>query len=245
MRKHAIFAASALMMVALSITGAEGASKTQRVKFKAGSISSTINGAVKGYDTASFVLGAKAGQVMSVLFSADNNACYFNVIEPGADSAVHRGEVDGNEYAANLRLSGDYRAEVFLMRSEARRGKTCKFKITFEISGAGAAASGDAKVAGTEFNATGKMPCARDAGQPLGQCDYGVVRNGDGSGQITVTWPDGGNRVIYFKNNRPESYDQSEADGSAKLSVSANADLFSVTIGSQRFEFPEAVMAGG
>ncbi len=127
--------AGALGVMMVSSGAGFAASKTERVKFKAGAISATINGTVTGYDTHSYVLGANAGQVMSVLFSANNNACYFNMIEPGASSAVHMGEIAGNEYSANLRKSGDYRAEVYLMRSEARRGKTCKFTITFEISG--------------------------------------------------------------------------------------------------------------
>jgi hypothetical protein len=245
MKKLATLAAMALLMAATSGGVAESASKTERVRFKSGASSATINGAIKGYDTASFILGAKAGQVMSVLFSGSLNACYFNLIEPGADSAVHMGEIAGNEYSANLTATGDYRAEVYMMRSEARRGKTCKFQITFEITGAGASNASDAKVPGTDFNATGIMPCARSAGQPMNQCDFGVVRNGDGSGQITIMWPDGGNRVIFFTNNKPSSYDQSEADGGATMSVIDNDGLFSVKIGDQRFEFPEAVMVGG
>jgi hypothetical protein len=31
----------------------------------------------------------------------------------------------------------------------------------------------DAKVAGTDFNATGQLPCARNAGQPMAQCKFG------------------------------------------------------------------------
>ena len=130
-------AAAAIALSAL-LASAEpllAASKTERVRFKPGAISATVRGSVTGYDTHSYLLGASAGQVMSVLFSGNLNACYMNVIEPGAGSDTHRGEMDGNEYSANLRKSGDYRAEIYLMRSEARRGKTCRFTITFEISG--------------------------------------------------------------------------------------------------------------
>ena len=245
MKLTAVLAVIVLTLTALATGSAEAASKSQRVKFKPGAISSTIKGSITGYDTSSFILGARSGQVISVLFSGNLNACYFNFIEPGADSAIHMGEVAGNEYAATLTSSGDYRAEVYMMRSEARRGKTCKFKITFEISGNGASNATDAKVPGTDFNATGSMPCARNAGQPMGSCDFGVVRNGDGSGQITVTWPDGGNRVIFFTNNQPSSYDESQADGGARMSVGEDNGLFNVKIGDQRFEFPDAVMAGG
>lgn len=103
----------------------------------------------------------------------------------------------------------------------------------------------DAKVAGTDFNATGEIPCVRSSGQPTGSCRFGVVRNGGGNGSITVFWPDGGNRVIFFENLTPMSYDESQADAGAKMTVSQNADLYKVTIGEQRFEIVEAIMSGG
>lgn len=103
----------------------------------------------------------------------------------------------------------------------------------------------DAKVPGTEFHATGIMSCARSAGQPMGNCNFGVVRERGGNGRITVFWPDGGNRVIYYEDLTPMSYDESQADGGAKMTVSQKSGLFFVKIGEQRFEFPEAVMTGG
>lgn len=115
------------------------------------------------------------------------------------------------------------------------------------MGGSGTAPSSgrDAKVAGTGYHATGNIPCARAAGQPMGSCRFGVRREGGGSGSITVFWPDGGNRVIFFKNGTPSRYDESEADGGARMAVRREADLFRVRIGDQRFEIPEAVISGG
>ena len=90
---------------------------------------------IKGDTSIAYMLNARAGQVMSVLFSPGNTSCYMNVSEPGADSAVHIGSSAGNEYAANLAASGDYRIQVYLMRNAARRNETCKFSITFEVTG--------------------------------------------------------------------------------------------------------------
>jgi hypothetical protein len=244
------FATVGCALTILIANPAAAESFTDRVKFAAGASSATIKGSVTGYDTHNYLLGASAGQVMSVLFSANNNACYFNLVEPGADAAFHRGEIDGNEYAGNLKASGDYRIEVYLMRSEARRGKTCRYNVTAEISGKSASASGDegssdALVPGTDFNATGVIPCARFAGQPMAQCKFGVKREDNGNGVITVFWPDAGNRVIFFEASRPTSFDMSQADGNAKMNVSQNSDLFIVTIGDMRFEIPAAVMEGG
>jgi LysM repeat protein len=107
-------------------------------------------------------------------------------------------------------------------------------------------ASNDAKVPGTNFNATGPMPCARNAGQPMTQCKFGVIREGNGNGSITVFWPDGGNRVIYFEDDTPMSYDESQADGGAKMTVSRSDNgIYTVKIGSQRFEIVDSIMTGG
>jgi hypothetical protein len=242
---------TACLLLPLLAGAASAANKTEKVKFKAGTSSATIEGSVTGYDTHSYILGASAGQVISVLFNPNNNACYFNFIEPGADSAIHMGEVAGNEYSATLAKSGDYRVEAYLMRSEARRGKTCNFSFTFEITGAAKAAAltadgtEDALVPGTDFNATGPMPCARRAGQPTGTCQFGVKREGSGNGAVTVFWPDGGNRVIFFKNGKPSDFDKSEADGDVEMSFTENSGLFLITIGDQRFEIIDAVINGG
>jgi hypothetical protein len=107
--------------------------RTEVVKFDSGAISKTIKGSIKGYDGVSYILGAKAGQAMSVLFAPANASCNMNVWRPGEEQAVFAG--DGNEYAANLDKTGDYRVQVYLMRNAAQRNEVCNFTITFEISG--------------------------------------------------------------------------------------------------------------
>jgi len=104
---------------------------------------------------------------------------------------------------------------------------------------------GGVRPRGSGFTATGQIPCARNVGQPMAQCDFGVVRKGNGNGTLTVFWPDGGTRVIVFKNGTPASFDQSQADGDVRINVDRKADLLTVTIGAQRFEIPDAVIYGG
>lgn len=67
----------------------------------------------------------------------------------------------------------------------------------------------------------------------------------NGNRSITVFWPDGGNRVIFFEDATPMSFDQSEADGGAKMTVGNSSDIYTVKIGSQRFEIVEAIVTGG
>ena len=79
----------------------------------------------------------------------------------------------------------------------------------------------------------------------MAACQFGVIRKGQGNGSVTVFWPDGGNRMIVFENGTPARFDQSQADGNVGMTVNRNADLFIITIGTQRFEIPEAVISGG
>lgn len=103
----------------------------------------------------------------------------------------------------------------------------------------------DSLVPGTEFHATGFVPCARYSGQAMMQCEFGVVREGGGSGYVKVFWSDGGNRVVFFEAGVPSSFDRSEADGDAQMTVSKESDLFTIRIGKERFEIPEAAISGG
>jgi hypothetical protein len=247
--KH-IRTVSALLLLIGAASSAMAADRTETVRFARGASSVTLTGTIRGYDGVKYALGASAGQVMSVLFKPSNASCYFNVFAPGSATAVFNGSTTGlNEYTANLAASGNYTVQVYLMRSAARRNESCRYSITVEISGRAtqprSSLRDDALVPGTRFNATGELPCARLAGQPMTGCKFGVVRSGRGTAQLSVFWPDGGNRVIFFENGRPASFDRSQVDGDVVMTVSRNADLFTVAIGAQRFEIPEAVITGG
>ena len=218
--------------------------KTERVSFPPGASEATIKGSIKGRMAMHYLAGAKAGQNMRVDLKTDNDATYFNIFAPGdtpgGSEAMFIGSNEGNSFAGSLPESGDYLIQVYLYRNAARRNETANF--TFDVA---IGAEQDAKVPGTEFNATGKLGCARDAGQPLAQCEFGTIRNADGTAVLTIFWPDAGSRVIYFQNGNPVRYDESQADAGAVMKVMKNADLFTITVGRQRFEFPEATINGG
>ena len=96
-----------------------------------------------------------------------------------------------------------------------------------------------------KFNATGKIPCAKDKGQPMGQCDFGVARAGGGTAAVVVTRLDGRKRLIYFKAGKAVGADLSQADGNMDFKASKEADLFMIRAGNERYEIPEAVIFGG
>lgn len=228
--------------------------RTEVVHFAKGASTTVIDGQIKGYGSVSYKIGASAGQTIRLKLTTNHTATYFNLYGPGkgpGDEAIAVSDQQDplNSYQGVLPADGEYSVSVYMMRSAARRNEVANYTLEIAIDGAAAAPAGnpnDAKVTGTDFNATGEVGCARGAGQPMGRCNFGVNREGNGNGMITVFWPDGGTRILYFENNTPTSYDQSQADGGAEMTVSRDDTyLYTVNIGDQRFEIPEAVMAGG
>lgn len=103
----------------------------------------------------------------------------------------------------------------------------------------------DALVPGTEFNAMSSVACLRDSNSVEVFCEAGVVREGNGNGYIQIFWPEGGSRAIFFEDNTPVAFDQSQADGDVRMTVLQDGDTFTVFIGEAGFTFPEALMTGG
>jgi hypothetical protein len=220
--------------------------RTERIQFDPGTTGTTIEGRIQGYETVDYKLGASAGQRMLVTMTTDSGANYFNLMAPGeTEVAFFNGSMNENSFVGELPEGGDYTIRVYQMRSAARRNETATFRLEVEITSADdAEGPTDALVPGTEFHATGQIPCARTVDQPMADCDFGVVRQGNGSGYIKVSWPDGGSRVIFFENGTPMSFDSSAADGEAEMTVGKDADLFKVRIGDERFEIPDLVIVG-
>lgn len=114
---------------------------TVNVQFDKGKHSKEISSSIKGDAGVNYMLQVSAGQVMQVLFSTSQGSCYFNVYEPGANEAVFNGSITGNEYGASPTKAGAYKIQVYQMRATARRNETCKYSISFEVTGAGHSAT--------------------------------------------------------------------------------------------------------
>jgi hypothetical protein len=127
--------AAAAASVALS-AGAALAQSERQVAFRAGATSTELRGTIRGGSDVTYRLRTVRGQIMQVLFTPSNRSCYFNVFEPGGAEAAHIGSSAGNEFARNPTLAGDYRVNVYLMRNAARRNETCRYRISFEVTGA-------------------------------------------------------------------------------------------------------------
>jgi|RhiMetdeSRZDD1v2_1073273.scaffolds.fasta_scaffold119516_3 hypothetical protein len=107
---------------------------TKRVQFMRGSSSATVKGTLKGRETRDYVLGAKAGQTMSVKMMTKNTFLYFNVLPPQSEEALFVDEIQGeNSWSGKLPTDGAYTIRVYLVRAEARRGGKADFECTVSI----------------------------------------------------------------------------------------------------------------
>jgi hypothetical protein len=90
------------------------------------------------------------------------------------------------------------------------------------------------------WDATGQIPCARYAGQPMAQCQVGVKRMGAGKADVTVVWPDGGTSVIRFDKGQPAS-----AEPPGKFRFLRESGLNMIRVGaSERFEITDKLAFG-
>lgn len=136
--KISVLVAAAIVMQ----SGTAMAQRTERqVTFRPGATSIELRGVIRGDADITYRLQTVAGQVMQVLFTPANRSCYFNAFDPGRTEAVHIGASAGNEFARSPTVAGDYRIQIFLMRNAARRNETCRYRISFEVTGAPGGAS--------------------------------------------------------------------------------------------------------
>ncbi len=218
--------------------------RIERVAFDAGSTSATIQGRITGQEFVDYKVGARKGQRMTVDLTTEHTANYFNVMEPGETSvATFIGSTSGGHYEGVLEETGDYTIRVYLMRSAGRRGEEARYTLKVAVADGPAAHGGDAKVAGTDFHATGKVPCTKGGGQPTTQCDFGVIREGGGTATVHVTHPDGTKRALYFEAGRATGADTSHAEMDG-FAASREGDLTTVVVGKERYEIPDVVVMG-
>jgi hypothetical protein len=95
-------------------------------------------------------------------------------------------------------------------------------------------------VTGATASFSGEIPCARYVGQPMTHCAASVARKGANAADVTVTWPDGGNRVINFRDGNPAG-----SNSRASFRFTREGTLNMIRIGqSERFEITDALAFG-
>nr|WP_167392350.1 SH3 domain-containing protein [Mesorhizobium sophorae] len=89
-------------------------------------------------------------------------------------------------------------------------------------------------------HATNEIPCARYVGEPMTRCAVSVMRAGTDKADVTVTWPDGGTRVISFVAGKPAG-----SDRQTDFRFTREGTLNMIRIGvSERFEITDRLALG-
>ena len=133
MQKTLMLAAASLCIVAPAV--AQSPTRSERVQFPRGASSLVVRGTIRGYSTIDYIVGARAGQTLRVGMRTSNTSSYFNVIAPGAQSALFDGSIRGNSFSGRLPQTGDYRIRVYLMRNAARRNEVANYSLDIGVSG--------------------------------------------------------------------------------------------------------------
>jgi hypothetical protein len=132
---RAVLLATVLVPLAAHPVLAQSDVRTERVGFERGANSTFVEDSITGYETVDYVLGAREGQYPNISMATDNGANYFNIIPPGeADVAMFNGSIAENQYEGVLPASGDYKVQVYLMRSAARRDEVANYRLEMIIA---------------------------------------------------------------------------------------------------------------
>lgn len=95
-----------------------------------------------------------------------------------------------------------------------------------------------------KFDASGDIPCAQAAGQPMSSCQFAVARAGGGFATVVVTLPDDRERLLFFRLGVPTGAGTSEASPRGEFSASNESDLHLIRLGDERYEIPYVVVLG-
>ena len=89
-------------------------------------------------------------------------------------------------------------------------------------------------------HAANEIPCARYVGEPMTRCEVSVVHKGSDNADVTVTWPDGGTRVISFVAGQPAG---SDARSDFRFTREGSLNMIRVGV-SERFEITDRLALG-
>ena len=131
--RHQRAIAVLLMMTFVLLTQVSAAAQKspRRIRFERGHSSTTVSGRIVGYEAKDYVVGAQAGQELTLRVKAATPSTYF-VIYSINGKLNQMSETD--EWSEVLTESGDYVIRVFMMRSAARRkGAVANYKLNISI----------------------------------------------------------------------------------------------------------------
>jgi hypothetical protein len=192
MQKPLMLAAASLCIVAPAV--AQSPTRSERVQFPRGASSQVVRGTIRGYSTVDYIVGARAGQTMRASMRTGNASAYFNIIAPGAQSAMFIGSNGGNSFNGRLPQTGDYRIRVYLMRNAARRGESATYALDVGVSGQMGGPGGPGRPGGP--GGPGGPGMGNGSGPPISAGNMGAYCRGEAAGLY-------GLRPAYVRTGRP------------------------------------------
>ncbi|ENU21450.1 hypothetical protein F994_00017 [Acinetobacter bohemicus ANC 3994] len=226
----------ALLSIFVSFSSVSTFAKTteQSITFTKGTNQKTQIGKFEGYDDVQYKIYAKKGQVLKFKVTSNNNLANMNIFspgkKPGKDEAIFIGSTEGQVGEIILPSNGEYTIQVYQMRNSARQNKTVNFQLYVQILDQKSQHS-------KKFDAIGELPCSLNLGQPTRQCQFGVVRQGNGAALLTIFSKENKEYILKFNNGKLTS-------PSGKTQKRGDLSLVELNT-NERFEIPDAVIYGG
>ena len=235
----------ALLLASLAGAATAAAPAPQDIRFPTGTHSVDLRGSVQGDAARSYRLPASTGQKLRVELQAGHGAQYFNIVSPGSNEAMFRGDIGGLRAEVLLPADGVYLIQTYLMRSAARRNELSRYTLKVSLGGDALPAlpgAQDAKVPQTHFHATAPLRCQPPYGAPATTCEAGVVRRGrDGTATVEIRGPNQLFRQILFVKGRAVASNSAQTMQSRR-----EADTHVVDFdGQERYDIPDALLTGG
>ena len=129
--RRLILSAAVLMLFAPSAEVISAQAK-QRVRLARGESGTMLNGAVRGYSYRDYIVGAAAGQTISVELSSSNGFSVLSIFQPNGDNL--NGAAQTNKFIGELPSSGNYVIRVGMMRAQARRrGSSSRYTLAISV----------------------------------------------------------------------------------------------------------------
>jgi hypothetical protein len=120
------------LVISLGFTTIVSAQTKVAVRFARGSHSASVKGSITGYKYVAYVLGAQAGQNMTVHVTSTNDKAQLVILDPDNEN-VEYGDGVG-DYRGTLEKTGNYTVRVLMSRADARRkGAATSYIVTFTI----------------------------------------------------------------------------------------------------------------
>jgi hypothetical protein len=214
---------------------------SKSIFFPDGKNSTTVTGTVKGRQYVDYKLNILSGQTLSVSINSKSTSVNFNVLPPGSqDVAIYNSSINGNKYSGVAEKSGLYAIRVYLMGAAASENRSVNFGLTVGL--VKPAVSKDAKVAGTDYNATGKLRSSKGKAAPGSvMSDFGVKRLGPNFADVYVTYPGSSQKILRFRDGEWIC-----VSNNCTMTYTRNADEWEVIVnGTYHFSIPDAVINGG